>query len=87
MPGMITCAKFEATLLAYLEGTLSWRQRWVMKLHLLACPACRAYLKAYRATVALGHTVFEDPHAPVPDSVPEDLVAAVLDVLEREGRS
>ncbi len=78
MPGMITCGQFEAALIGYLEGTLPVWTRWAVSLHIAMCPECHAYLKAYRTTLALGRTAFDDAEAPVPDDVPEDLVEAIL---------
>jgi anti-sigma factor RsiW len=83
---MLTCGEFEERLLAYLNGELPWLQHRIMDFHLATCPECRAYLKAYRTTVALGQTVFEDPDAPLPDSVPDDLVTAILDAFDEEPR-
>lgn len=79
MPMMITCEVFEGFVLAYLEDELPKRQRTVFEFHLKICRECRDYLAAYRRTVELGKAVFADPAAPLPDSVPEDLIKAVLD--------
>ena len=78
MPFMITCRQLEDFLLAYLEGELPERQRFVFELHLKLCPECRDYLAAYRRSVEVSKRAFEDPDRPVPDAVPEDLVKAVL---------
>lgn len=79
MPMMITCAVFEGFVLAYLEDELPRRQRAVFEFHLKICRECRDYLAAYRRTVELGKAAFGDPSAEVPDTVPEDLIKAVLD--------
>ena len=77
---MLTCTEFESFILAYLEDELPGRQRRVFEFHLKICRECRDYLAAYRCTVALGKAAMrEDPSAPVPDAVPEDLIKAVLD--------
>ena len=78
MPLMITCAEFESFILAYLEDELPARERAVFDLHLKICRECRDYLAAYRRTVEVGKKTFEEPAAPVPDAVPEDLIKAVL---------
>ncbi len=78
MPLMITCREFEDFILAYLEGELPGRQRFVFDLHLKVCRECRDYLAAYRRTVAVTKRAFDDDDAPVPDAVPEDLIKAVL---------
>lgn len=79
MPMMITCEEFEGFVLAYLEDELPRRQRSVFEFHLKICRECRDYLAAYRRTVELGKAVFAAPSAPLPDTVPEDLIKAVLD--------
>ena len=80
MPLMITCEDFESFILAYLEGELPDRQRRLFEIHMKICRECRDYLAAYRRTVALGKAALsENGSAPMPDSVPEDLIKAVLD--------
>ena len=78
MPWMITCREFEDFILAYLEGDLPEKQRFVFELHLRVCRDCRDYLAAYRRTIEVSKRAFEDPDAPLPESVPEDLITAVL---------
>ena len=78
MPGMITCRELEAFILAYLEGDLPQRQRFVFELHLKVCRECRDYLAAYRRTIEVSKRAFEHPEDPVPEEVPEDLVKAIL---------
>ncbi len=78
MPLMITCREFEDFILAYLEGELSERQRFVFELHTKVCQECRDYLDAYRRTMEISKRVFEQEDEPVSDEVPEDLVKAVL---------
>jgi hypothetical protein len=39
---------------------------------------CVKYLAGYKATIELGRAAFDDPEAPAPDHVPEDLVRAIL---------
>ncbi|NNG04962.1 MAG: zf-HC2 domain-containing protein [Inquilinus sp.] len=82
MPLMVTCEEFESFILAYLEDELPRRQRVVFEFHLKICRECRDYLAAYRRTVELGRAAFADPSAAVPDTVPEDLIAAVLDARD-----
>lgn len=78
MPLMITCRQFEDFILAYLEGELPDRQRFVFELHLKVCRECRDYLAAYRRTIEISKRAFEEPDRPVPDDVPVDLVKAIL---------
>lgn len=78
LPLMITCRQFEDFLHDYQEGSLTARQRRVFELHVAICRECRDYLAAYKETIALGKRAFDDPDAPLPDTVPEDLIEAVL---------
>lgn len=78
---MITCREFEAFILDYLEGALPWPQRVVFNLHLSMCSECRRYLSAYRQATQLGRVVLTADEGPVPASVPDDLVVAVMDAL------
>jgi len=78
MPGHITCDEFEEFIAEYFEGELSAVQRRTFDMHLKVCEDCRAYLKAYRNTIALGRSAFTSGDAPVPEDMPADLVAAIL---------
>ncbi len=78
MPLMMNCRQFEDFILAYLEGELPERQRFVFELHLKVCRECRDYLAAYRRTIEISKRAFEEPDQQVPDDVPEDLVKAIL---------
>lgn len=78
MPLMITCQQFEDFILAYLEGELPEKQKFVFELHLKLCRECRDYLAAYRRTIEVSKRAFEEPEQPLPDDVPEDLVKAIL---------
>ncbi len=80
LPLMITCEAFEDFILAYLEDDLSPRQKFVFEMHLKLCRECRDYLKAYRASLELAKSTGQAQ--PLPDEVPEDLVAAVLAARE-----
>lgn len=78
LPGHITCSEFEEFVADYFDGDLPESQHKIFDAHLKVCPDCRAYLKAYRNTIALGRAAFEKPDANVPDDMPDDLVAAIL---------
>ena len=82
MPLMLTCRQAEDFIADYVDGTLPTRKRLIFELHLRMCRECRDYLAAYRRTVALGKAAFDDPNAPVPDDMPEDLVTAIVDARE-----
>lgn len=84
-PHMITCRQFEDFIIDYLDGELPTRQLRVFNFHMLFCPECRIYLAAYERSVALGKAVFfDDPDGPVPDSVPTDLLIAILAAQKRD---
>lgn len=79
LPLMLTCRQAEAFIGDYVDGTLPTGKRLKFEFHLRMCPECRDYLAAYRRAMALGKAVFDDPNAPVPVDMPEDLVAAIID--------
>lgn len=79
MHRMITCREFEDFIVRYLDDELSDRQRSVFELHMRICRECREYLAAYKRTREIATVALQDPDAPVPDDVPEDLVKAILD--------
>jgi len=81
LPAMITCDAFENFILAYLDGELAPKQRFVFEAHLRLCRECRDYLKAYRITITLAKGVFKDDLPGSPGDVPQDLIDAVLDSL------
>lgn len=78
MHNMITCREFEEFIVDYLEGDLPPRQVKIFELHLRVCRECREYLAAYRRTIDLGGAISAEEEA-LPEEIPEDLVAAVLD--------
>lgn len=77
--GMITCREFEEFVLRYLDGELSKKEARVFEWHLRLCRECREYLAAYRRTMEIGQAVMTPGDETLPDDVPEDLVAAILD--------
>jgi anti-sigma factor RsiW len=80
---MITCRDLTRFLMDYIEGTLPAGQKDVFEHHLSICPACIAYLRTYQETVKLGKEAFLLPDEPVPPSVPEPLVKAILQARAR----
>jgi len=62
----------------YLEGRCTLRQRFILRLHLLLCRHCRAYLHNFRATIhaeRAAHCLNESGACP---PIPEELVRAIL---------
>jgi len=74
----MTCRDLVDFLGTYLDGGLSEDVRRVFDEHLVACPECAAYVETYRETMSLTKDAFRDPDGPVPATVPEDLVKAIL---------
>ena len=74
----MTCRELVDFLMAYLDDELPEAQRAEFREHLGACPPCVTYLDTYRETVRLGREVCAAPDGPVPEDVPEQLVAAIL---------
>jgi hypothetical protein len=77
---MISCREFNEFIYDYVEGTLTEEQVILFERHMRVCPMCRNFLKTYIAAYkAEGHILPYDD-IDVPDSVPQDLIDAILDV-------
>lgn len=74
----MTCRELSDFIGDYLDGALPTETSEKFERHLNACSNCVTYLEGYRTTVDLGRRAFEDPDAPVPATVPEELVKAIL---------
>ncbi len=81
---MLTCREFDEFIVDYLDHELPWSTQVSMRWHEFLCSPCRAYLVDYRRTIELGQSVFNDPESEVPDSVPQELVRAVIARLEEQ---
>ena len=82
----MTCKDFVEFLMDYLEGELPKAQKALFEEHLKVCSSCVAYPSNYRDVVELSKAALCDPEGPVPEDVPEDLVAAVLAARKAGGR-
>jgi anti-sigma factor RsiW len=82
----MTCKYFIEFLHQYVEDTLPEAERARFEEHLSLCRSCVAYLSNYRDTMGLAKLVFRDPEGPIPQDVPEELVAAILSA-RKAGRS
>jgi len=71
----MTCQQLIDFVGRYRENELSSDERAEFDRHLAICPSCVAYLKTYEQTVLLTKASADDP---VPPSVPESLVKAIL---------
>jgi anti-sigma factor RsiW len=74
----VTCREFADFIVDYLSGELPEGTRSQFEQHLKVCTNCVKYLAGYKATIELGRAAFDDPDAPAPEHVPEDLVQAIL---------
>jgi anti-sigma factor RsiW len=79
MPMMITCRQFEEFIIDYLDGELTNHEARLFEIHLRICRECREYLAAYEATMEAARLGLDESVAPLPDEVPEDLIAAVIE--------
>ncbi len=78
LPLMITCEAFEDFILAYLDGELKGKQKFIFEMHLGVCRECRDYLRAYKSSMELTKATLTNSENALPETVPEDLVQAVL---------
>jgi len=74
----VTCREFVTFIADFLSGELPENERQAFERHLLRCGNCARYLEGYRATIALEKRAFDDQDAPVPETVPDELVDAIL---------
>ena len=74
----MTCRELVDFLADYVADELGAAERARFDGHLADCPECVAYLNGYRATIRLGKGAFAEPEDPVPDTVPERLVQAIV---------
>ncbi len=80
----MTCQEFVDFLMAYFDGELTPAQLEAFQGHMGDCPPCITYLDTYRESVELGkRALCADPEASVPEEVPEDLVAAILEARKQ----
>lgn len=75
---MLTCKEQVARSSDYLDGQLSFRERLLVRHHLLFCPNCRRFIKQMRVMQA---TLRKMPEAPVVDA---DALAAKLAAKRRD---
>lgn len=81
----LTCRDFVNTMDDYVEDRMLPEQRAIFERHLSVCPDCTSYIESYRRTMKLTRQTLDDPDSKVPDSVPEDLVRAILAARRRQG--
>ena len=74
----MTCREVIESLTDCLAGRLTLRQWLVLRLHLLLCRHCRAYLHNFRATIKAEHAAHPKYEAANSPPVSEELVRAIL---------
>lgn len=77
----MTCREATEFIMDYVSGQLEGDAAARFERHLSRCPACRAYLASYQATMVMGRDAWTEADASA--SVPEELVQAILDTRRR----
>ena len=79
------CRDFTQFILEYQAGDLSAETRLAFEQHLRKCRNCDHYLQGYELTVLLEKAAFGCAGTEsVPDTVPEELVQAILAAQRRD---
>lgn len=78
---MLTCKEQVARSSDFLDGQLSFRERLLVRHHLMFCPNCRRFIRQMRLVQA---TLSALPEAPVPEL---DELAQRLAAAQRDSRS
>ncbi len=73
---MVMCRDVSAMATDYMEGTLGWRRRLAIRLHLAVCDGCRAFMQQMRRTVRLIGSL---PATPPPPETEARLLATLPD--------
>jgi anti-sigma factor RsiW len=80
---IITCREVAAFIMDYVSGELAGDSLALFEYHMSLCPNCRTYLEQYRRSIELGRRAFDDPDAAATNSMPEELVDAILAARSR----
>lgn len=80
-PGMITCSQFESFMIDYHEGELPQAQREDFERHMRLCGRCRHSVEGYRKAIELNRQLFASEEGPLPQEVPDQVVAAVISAM------
>ena len=75
----LTCRACADFLADYLSGEMEPTLRASFETHLNLCPDCRVYLDQYAAVIKAGRRACERENQRAADSMPEELVRAILD--------
>ena len=77
--GMLTCREFEEFVQAYHDDELTEKQLRMFNLHMRVCEECRDYVASYQRSIEISAAVLGEQNEPVPDTVPADLIQAILE--------
>jgi anti-sigma factor RsiW len=83
----VTCRELTAFIADFVAGELPPDTRLEFERHLDVCPNCVTYLSGYQDTVKMGRYACGDDDAPVPDTVPEELIQAVLSARSKSSQA
>ncbi len=78
---IVTCEQTVRVLSDYLDGTLPRAQRYFIKLHLMLCPSCVAFLRSLHGARDMARQMTEQE---VPTEV-RDMVGKLLDRFRAGG--
>jgi anti-sigma factor RsiW len=79
----LTCREFIEFLWQYESGELAPEERSRFDDHLSRCDPCVRYLQSYRETVKIGKAALAPTEEPVPTTIPEELIQAILSSREK----
>jgi hypothetical protein len=74
----MTCRELTSFIADYLQGALQAEVHRAFEHHLSLCANCAQYLADYRRGVSLSRRAY-DEETTVPDEVPTELIAAILE--------
>ncbi len=84
-PRMITCKQFNDFIFDYVGGNLSEKESVLFMRHMRVCPMCRQFLRNYIAALKASEMILPFDDTVVPESVPQDLIEAIIDVKNSKG--
>lgn len=78
VPGMLTCDQFETAIDAYIDGELDGIAKAKLDFHVMMCPPCRRYLRAFGKTRDLAVQAMSREDEQALEAIPEELVSAII---------
>jgi anti-sigma factor RsiW len=79
----VTCQELIEFLDDYVSGNLAEASRNAFDAHLKTCPNCVNYLVSYQRTIEMSQKAFDASEEPVPETVPEDLIKAIIEARRK----